>query len=67
MAAGFRHLATPQLPAMVASVTRTHTIGGHERLWVGTGTEGLWYREDGESWQRFHDPRFDATQIENTC
>ncbi|MDR3385944.1 MAG: diguanylate cyclase [Rudaea sp.] len=52
-----------QLPAMATCVIRTHTIGGRERIWVGTGAEGLWYREDGD-WQRFRDPRFDAAQIE---
>jgi len=48
---------TAKLPMNITSVARTQHLGGDERLWVGTLTDGLWYRQRGE-WQRFQDARF---------
>jgi diguanylate cyclase (GGDEF)-like protein len=53
-----------QLPRMVVSLAETHDLLGHERLWLGTGVQGLWFRQDG-AWQRFTAPGFDAAQIED--
>ncbi len=50
---------------LLISLTRTHEIGGRERLWVATGNDGLWSREEGGGWQRFRPPGFDVAQVED--
>jgi diguanylate cyclase (GGDEF)-like protein len=52
------------LPRMVICLARTHDLLGHERLWLGTGNDGLMYRDDGGPWQRFDASGFNGYQIE---
>jgi diguanylate cyclase (GGDEF)-like protein len=54
-----------QLPRSLLSLAVTHDLFGHARTWVGSGTQGLWYREGDGRWQRFTAPGFDGSQIEN--
>jgi diguanylate cyclase (GGDEF)-like protein len=48
----------------VLSLARTKRLGGAERLWIGTGSHGVWYRE-GDSWHHFETPRFNPGQVED--
>jgi len=52
------------LPRMVICIARTHNLLGGERLWLGTGNEGLMYRDDGGPWQHYDAPGFNGHQIE---
>jgi ligand-binding sensor domain-containing protein len=56
---------SPQLPRQVVlDLARTREIGGADRLWVGTGDEGLWFREEGGARRRFRAPGFDPSQVD---
>ncbi len=55
-----------QLPnAPFMALAQTRTLGGSTRLWLGTGTRGLWYREGNGPWQAFRAPGFADSQIEH--
>lgn len=54
-----------QLPHDLLSINITHHLFGGERLWVGCGNAGLWFREGKGDWQRFAPTGFDGGQIED--
>ncbi len=47
-----------------ASLAHSILVDGKERLWAGSGNEGLWFREEGD-WQRFRTDKFDPAQVEH--
>ncbi len=53
------------LPRGPLSIAATQTLLGGERLWLGSGEEGLWYRDRGQAWQHFTAPGFDVAQVES--
>ncbi|WP_395683154.1 diguanylate cyclase domain-containing protein [Dokdonella sp.] len=58
-----------QLPqGAILSMAQTFSIGRYERQWVGSGNDGLWFRERRpgvqSAWQRFRAPGFDPAQVE---
>ena len=75
---GFRHLATDQWqddpgnPSVrlgpAARIEETQTLLGERRQWMGTVTDGLWYRgfeANGHpsAWQRFPQADFDTLHV----
>ncbi|MBS0571207.1 MAG: diguanylate cyclase [Proteobacteria bacterium] len=54
-----------RLPRMMISIAATHDLLGRERVWAGSGSQGLWFRDDEGPWQPFRAPGFDAVQIED--
>ncbi|MEO7433707.1 MAG: hypothetical protein ABIR62_17205 [Dokdonella sp.] len=54
----------PQSAGGLTAIARTHLIGGQERLWLATGDNGLWYREDGR-WKKHEGDGFAPRQIED--
>jgi diguanylate cyclase (GGDEF)-like protein len=64
-----RWLADPDnagLPhTTVLSMAQTQTLGGVRRQWLGLGTAGLWYRDEGtHGWRPWHAPGLDGAQVE---
>ncbi|HEY6941230.1 hypothetical protein [Dokdonella sp.] len=51
-------------PGSLLAMAQTKRIGGRARQWVGTGSSGLWFREDDGAWQRYRAPGFDPGQVE---
>lgn len=51
-------------PGPVLTMAQTRKLGGHARLWVGTGNAGLWFREGLGPWQRFRADDFEPGQVE---
>jgi len=52
-------------PGPVLSMAQTRQLGAPLRQWLGTGSEGLWYRDAGTTgWQRMHIEGIDVAQIE---
>lgn len=52
-------------PGVLLSFAQTRMLGGHERQWVGSGNQGLWYREGAGPWRRFQTSGFDPNDIES--
>lgn len=51
-----------QLPrGGLLTLAQTHDLFGHARLWLGSVSDGLWYREGDGPWQRLRLPGFDAS------
>lgn len=46
-------IGNEQLPRAVTDVAVTQTMGGGERLWVASASEGLWFRENDGPWQQY--------------
>ncbi|MEG2940492.1 MAG: diguanylate cyclase [Thermomonas sp.] len=52
--------------SMILSMAQTTGIGGARRQWLGTGSHGLWYRDEGKrDWNQWHAEDIDAAQIES--
>src|SRR6478672_981238 len=52
--------------SMILSMAQTTVIGGVRRQWLGTGSHGLWYRDEGSrDWTQWHAKDIDAAQIES--
>jgi diguanylate cyclase (GGDEF)-like protein len=49
----------------ILSMAQTLHLGGRRRQWAGTGTSGLWYRDEGaRNWRRWHLDGIDSAQVE---
>lgn len=49
----------------VLSMAQTRTLGGRVRQWLGLGTAGLWYRDEGVSgWKQWQAPGLVGAQVE---
>lgn len=53
------------LPGAVMALVATTTLGGQPRLWVGSGVNGLWYRDGAGPWRRFQTDGFDPADVES--
>ncbi len=52
--------------SMILSMAQTTGIGGVRRQWLGSGSHGLWYRDEGSrDWTQWHARDIDAAQIES--
>ncbi|HSD18084.1 MAG TPA: diguanylate cyclase [Thermomonas sp.] len=52
--------------SMILSMAQTTGVGGVRRQWLGTGSHGLWYRDEGSrDWTQWHAKDIDASQIES--
>jgi diguanylate cyclase (GGDEF)-like protein len=55
-----------QLPrGTLLSLAQAASAQGGDRQWVGTGNQGLWYRDGHGPWRKFRAPGFDANDIES--
>lgn len=52
--------------SMILSMAQTTGIGGVRRQWIGSGSHGLWYRDEGtRDWTQWHADDIDASQVES--